>query len=148
MLFKYRGAGLDNVYLKNGYTEYELDGEKAVSIDDAWGLHRAIASALIHKASGLTGAEFRFLRVEMDLTQHRLARQLGVNEQTVASWEKGVTQQVPGSAERLMRLYAGERLLNEDGEIAKLLEELAELDHKAMGEMCFEETQGVWAEAA
>lgn len=147
-MFKYRGAGLDNVYLKNGYTEYEFDGEKAVSIEDARGLHQAIAAMLIHKPSGLTGPEFRFLRIEMDLTQHRLARQLGVNEQTVATWEKDITQHVPGSAERLMRLYAGERLLNEDGEVAELLEELAELDHKVMEMMCFEETKGVWAAAA
>lgn len=146
-MFKYTGAGLDNVYLMNGYTVHEYGDEEAVSIDDAQDLHRAIASSLVHKTSELTGREFRFLRIEMDLTQFRLARMLGVSDQAVANWEKEVTSSVPPAAERLMRLCARERLLNENGKLAIILEELAELDNKQMERMCFEETHGVWAEA-
>ena len=147
MNYQYRGAGLDNVYLVNGYKEILCGGEKVVSIEDVAGLHKAIANKLIHKSSGLTGQEFRFLRIEMDLTQNRLARSLGVDEQTVANWEKNVTKQVPGAAERLMRLYASERILNEDGEISMLLEQLADLDHKVIEMMCFIDSVEGWTEA-
>lgn len=147
-MYQYRGAGLDNVYLKNGYNKSTYGEEEVCSVDNVEGLHLAIAVALVHKPARLTGQEFRFLRVEMDLAQHRLGKLLGGSEQSVRQWETGKTNQVPGTAERFMRILAGQRLLNQDGEIAKLLEELAELDHKVMELMCFEETQGDWAEAA
>ena len=147
-MYHYRGAGLDNVYLKNGYREVEYGEETVVSVEDAEGLHRAIAATLIHKPTELSGKEFRFLRIEMDMAQHTLADILSVGEQSLRQWENGKTKHVTGSAERLMRVYAGERLLNRDGKIANLLEQLAELDHKAMERMCFEETQGGWEEAA
>ena len=147
-MYHYRGAGLGNVYLKNGYREIKFGDEIAVSVENVQGLHLAIAATLIHKPAGLTGQEFRFLRIEMDLAQHRLARLLGVGEQSIRQWENNVTRQIPGSAERLMRAFARERLLNQDGEITGMLEELAELDHFVMEQMLFEETQNVWSEAA
>ena len=147
-MYHYRGAGLGNVYLKNGYREIKFGDEIAVSVENVQGLHLAIAATLIHKPAGLTGQEFRFLRIEMDLAQHRLGRLLGVGEQSIRQWENNVTRQIPGSAERLMRAFARERLLNQDGEVTGMLEELAELDHFVMEQMLFEETQNVWSEAA
>jgi putative transcriptional regulator len=147
-MYQYRGAGLENVYLKNGYNEVDYGDELAVSIEDAAGLHRAIATSLVNKPTDLSGKEFRFLRIEMDMAQHTLAGILKVGEQSIRQWENGKTKKIPGSAERLMRIYASERLLNQDGKIAIMLEELAALDHHAMTQMCFEETQDGWAEAA
>ena len=147
-MYQYRGAGLDNVYLKNGYRVVEYGNETATSVEDVPGLHRAITETLLSKPTELTGKEFRFLRIEMDMAQHTLAEILKVGEQSLRQWENGKTKKIPGSAERLMRIYAGQRILHQDGMIAKLLEQLAELDHQAIKKMCFEETQNGWAEAA
>lgn len=148
-MYHYRGAGLDNVYLKNGFREIEYGNEKAVSVENIEGLHRAIAAKLIHKPAALTGQEFRFLRIEMNLSQHRLGELLGAGEQSVRQWEHDKTKSVNGSAERLVRALGSERLLNQHGKIANLLEELAELDQKVMELMYFAEHASRWvAEAA
>lgn len=49
----------------------------------------------------LTGTEFRFLRKELDLSQHRLADLIGTTEQTVALWEK--RGKIPKTADRMLR---------------------------------------------
>lgn len=144
-MYRYLGAGLDNVYLKNGYRVREYGGEKVYSVENADGLHLAIAATLIQKPQPLTGREFRFLRIEMDLSQKQLGELLDVSEQTVATWEKSkVKKGIPGPAERLMRLYARERLLNRRGKIGTLLEELAHLDNKLAAMLCFVENNSHW----
>ena len=147
-MYHYRGAGLDNVYLKNGYRKIKYGREVAVAVEDAAGLHRVIAAQLIHKPGTLTSQEFRFLRIEMGLSQQRLGKLLGVGEQSVHQWENRKTKRIPGAAERTTRLLAGEQLLKTNGKVARLLNELAELDNTVMEQMCFEETNGGWAAAA
>lgn len=146
-MFQYRGAGLDNIYLLNGYREIEYGDETALAVGNIEGLHKAIAAQIIHKPAQLTGQEFRFLRIEMDLGQRRLGELLGIGEQSIRQWEHNRTQAVSGPAERLMRAFASQRLLNEDGEIVRLLEELAELDHRAMELMYFAEQDSKWVAA-
>lgn len=147
-MFHYRGAGLDNICLKNGYREVEYGDETAVSVENVEGLHKAIAARLIHKPAKLTGQEFRFLRIEMDLSQHRLGELIGAGEQSIRQWEHDRTSSVNGSAERLIRVLAGERLLNEGGKIARQLEELADLDHRVMELMYFAEKNSEWISEA
>lgn len=148
-MYHYRGAGLDNVYLKNGYRKAKYGKEIVVSVEDAEGLHKAIAASLIHRPTRLTGQEFRFLRIEVGLSQRGLGELLGASEQSVHQWENRKTRQVPGAAERILRLLVREQLLNGDGKIAKLLGELVELDDRAAIErLCFEETKGHWSQAA
>lgn len=128
--FHYKSCGLDNVYLLNGYQERVIDGVKAVSIHDQDGLHRTIAQQLIEKPAPLTGDEFRFLRIELDLSQKALADLLDVQDQTVAKWEKGQTKKVRGMADVLMRALARERLLNQHGPIYEFLCEMSRLDNR------------------
>jgi len=147
-MYRYRGAGLDNVYLKNGYREVMYGDEKAVSVENVEGLHQAIASVLIEKPAPLTGREFRFLRTEMELSQLALGKLIRVSDQTVAAWEKEVTKKVSGSSELLVRAFARERLLHHDTHISEFIEMLAELDRKMIKQLCFQETAEGWEEAA
>ena len=91
--YHYRECGLDNVYLVNGFTVDEEDGEEYVSIDDIHGLHRLIAKQIVDKTTAMTGAEYRFLRIEMNLSQKTIGELFGVDAQTVARWEKGKNEQ-------------------------------------------------------
>ena len=126
--FHYKSCGLDNVYLLNGYEKCVIDGVEAVAIHDQDGLHRVIAEELIEKPAPLTGDEFRFLRIELDLSQKALADLLDVQDQTIAKWEKGQTKKVRGMADVLMRALARERLLNQQGLIYDFLCEMSRLD--------------------
>jgi len=56
----------------------------------------------------LTGAELRFPRLELDLSQARLAAILGSNEQNVRRWEKAREHAIQGPADRVMRLLYDE----------------------------------------
>jgi DNA-binding transcriptional regulator YiaG len=104
-MYHYKSCGLENIYLKNGFTLKETPYGPAVSIEDIEGLHMAIAADLLGQNTPLTGAQFRFLRKEQDLTQAALAAILGVSEQTVAAWEKQKDAQVQHMADIAIRAY-------------------------------------------
>ncbi|GHG72098.1 hypothetical protein GCM10010919_24080 [Alishewanella longhuensis] len=53
-MYHYTESGLSNVYLKNGFTVEEIDGEEYTSIDDMNGLHRTIAQAVVDSRKPLT----------------------------------------------------------------------------------------------
>ena len=88
MVYHYVESGLDNVYLTNGFTVHKTAYGEGVSIQDTEGLHKAIGQWLISVPKPLTGAELRFLRIEMDIIQKNLAAILGTTEQTLRLWEK------------------------------------------------------------
>lgn len=144
--YHYKGTGLDNVYLTNGYREVEYGDEIAVSVMDVEGLHKAIAAHLICQSGKLSGKEIRFLRNEINFPQTALAELMGVDVQTFAHWEKG-THKIHGAADRLMRVFVGERLLNRHGKIGKLLKQYAALTNHVEERMCFQETDEGWEEA-
>lgn len=100
-MFRYGGCGLRNVWLQNGYVERKTPYGKAVAIQDVEGLHRAIALHIIRNKPRLSGAEFRFLRKELELSQTRLGQTFGYEGQTVAIWEK--KGNVPKLADRAIR---------------------------------------------
>jgi DNA-binding transcriptional regulator YiaG len=100
----YRGAGLEGIYLCNGFVREEVDGEWFTCIEDIEGLHKAIALDLVSRDSPLAPEEFRFVRNTMDKTQADIARDMSVDVQTVARWEKGETEKVPGPADKMMRI--------------------------------------------
>ena len=139
-MYHYTETGLQNVWLANGYNVRKTSYGKSVSIEDAQGLHRAIGRALAHK-SYLTGAEFRFLRKELDLSQHRVADLLGTSEQTVALWEK--RGKIPKTADRIFRAIYLEAV---DGNvnIKELIECIADLDRKVEEKMIFQDTEEGW----
>ena len=99
--YHYTESGLRNIWLQSGFAIVETNYGQGVSIHDVEGLHRAIGEALARK-SRLTGAELRFLRKEMDLSQRALGNLLGTTDQAVAKWEK--TGRVPKTADRMVRL--------------------------------------------
>jgi putative transcriptional regulator len=71
---------LTNVWLANGFVIRKTNYGEGVSIHDVDGLHRALAQAMANKPR-LTGAEIRFLRKEMGLSQRGLGELLGVTDQ-------------------------------------------------------------------
>ncbi|PMS36291.1 DNA-binding transcriptional regulator YiaG [Trinickia symbiotica] len=144
-MYHYTETGLQNVWLANGYHVRKTAYGKAVSIEDADGLHRAIGRALARK-SYLTGAEFRFLRKELDLSQHRAADLLGTSEQTVALWEK--RGKIPKTADRMFRAIYLETV---DGNVKlqELIERISNLDRHVDEKMIFQDTEEGWlAQAA
>ncbi|MEX3956706.1 transcriptional regulator [Trinickia symbiotica] len=139
-MYHYTETGLQNVWLANGYHVRKTAYGKAVSIEDADGLHRAIGRALARK-SYLTGAEFRFLRKELDLSQHRAADLLGTSEQTVALWEK--RGKIPKTADRMFRAIYLETV---DGNVKlqELIERISNLDRHVDEKMIFQDTEEGW----
>lgn len=143
-MYHYTECGLKNVWLVNGYNVEEIDSEEFVSFEDADELHQAIGRSLAEKPT-LNGAEVRFLRKELGMSQRMLADFLGATEQTISLWERGAN--VPdGEARLLLALYL-ERV---DGNVrlVELLERLIELDRKEQERLVFEDTAAGWKKAA
>ncbi len=100
--YHYKMCGLDYVYLFDGVVRESTDYGDGVAIKNATDLHRHIGLHLVLCQNELNGAEVRFLRRGMDLTQEELAKEIGVTGQTVARYEKGETD-IPGPVDRLLR---------------------------------------------
>ncbi len=100
-MYHYQEGGLGNIWLVNGYDTHDTPYGDGISIHDVGGLHKAIARGLVDKSRKLSGAELRFLRKEMGLSQAKLAAIIGNDAQTVALWEKRSTQ--PNIADRFVR---------------------------------------------
>lgn len=101
-MYHFTDGGLKNIWLANGFKIEKSPYGKTVSIEDQNGLTMAICKALIMKSIHLTGAEFRYIRQSMLLSQKSLGIQFGVTEQAVAKWEK--TGKLPKYADSLLRV--------------------------------------------
>lgn len=139
-MYHYTESGLRNVWLENGVTQRKTAYGVATSIQDVDGLHKVIGRALAHKGH-LTGTEFRFLRKELDLSQHRLADLIGTTEQTVALWEKH--GKIPKTADRMLRAIYLETI---DGNVKlkEMIERTANLDRRDDEKMVFHDTDAGW----
>lgn len=147
-MLNYEDCGLRNIWLANGFRYEEIEGMGAcLEIDDIEGLHRTIGHQLVTYKKRLTGAEIRFLRVEMGMSQKRLGDCLGVDEQTVSLWER--SQRRPSvAAERMLRLLYLEHV---DGttKVAELIAQWNDTDRQEDDERrVFEETATGWRMAA
>jgi DNA-binding transcriptional regulator YiaG len=141
-LYHYTECGLDNVFLAGGYEH--MDGGKTVIIHDIDGLQRAIGHALANARRRLTGAEFRFLRSELLLSQGSLGKMLDVKELTVGRWERGETE-IPLLAEVAVRKMFLESV-GQTGHFKKLLERLADLEDEIdRNRLTLQEKNGKWA---
>mgnify|MGYP001595042466 FL=1 len=100
-MYHYTESGLRNIWLKNGYVVKETPYGKAVSIQDVEGLHRLIGT-IISQRPKLTGAELRFIRKELGLSQKALGAFVGTSEQNVSLWER--RGRVPQAADRVIKL--------------------------------------------
>lgn len=141
MAHHYTESGLDNVWLLDGYTVHKTPYGKGVSIQNTEGLHKAIGKWLIAQPRPLNGAELRFIRIEMELTQRALAGIIGTEEQTLRLWEKKRDRPMPATAERLLRALYSESVGN-NVHIKRMLEKLADLDRVEGGKACFTKKNG------
>ena len=107
-MYHYTECGLNNVWLKNGFNIIETPYGTATSIDDVDSLHRIIALSLVKKKGKIDGAELRFLRIILRLTQLQLGKLLGTTEQTVSLWERNDT--INPAADMMVRLLVAEKL--------------------------------------
>lgn len=137
--YHYTECGLTNVWLANGYTVRKTSYGEGVSIHDVEGLHKALGRALANKPR-LTGAEIRFLRKEMGMSQAGLGKFLGITDQTVALWERNKGR-MPKTADRLLRLIYIE---HGDGNapIVSFIERINDLDQQQQEQIIAEEAQG------
>lgn len=147
-MFKYDDCGLRNIWLANGYRYEDIEGHgRCLEIDNIEGLHRTIAHHLVNYRKRLCGAEIRFLRIEMGMSQKRLADSLGVDEQTVSLWERSKRRPTV-AAERMMRLMY---LEHADGKtkVAEMIEKWNDSDREEdEARKVFEETRRGWRMAA
>lgn len=138
--YHYTESGLTNVWLANGFTIRKTKYGEGVSIHDVGGLHRAIAKALANKPR-LTGAEVRFLREEMGLSQRGLGELLGVSDQAVALWER--KGRLPKTADHLLRLIYVEHELG-NAPIRATIQRINDIDQQGYEQIIAEETRGGW----
>ena len=144
-MYRYSECGLRDVWLVNGYRREPTPYGEAVAVDDVAGLHQAIARRLVESKPKLSGAEFRFLRRELDLSQAKLARSFGLTDQTVAIWEK--TGRVPAWADRFIRCLWREQTEG-NAQISALIDRLDTLAQPAGGKQLFQETKRGWSAKA
>lgn len=148
----YRGAGLDGIYLCNGYERFDEDGEWFTLIKDISGLHNAIGMHLVENRKVLSPKEVRFLRLAMDVTQSELGRMLGVTSQSVARWEKDQCE-MPGPADRMLRIHFLKCLVSPEEFQEYVLAQtkrLDEMDQSSDEPMKFvhDDSQSTWKESA
>ncbi len=145
--YHYRQCGLEDVYLVNGFErESSARYGDTVKIRNIEGLHRAIGRYLVREKKTLVGAEIRFLRHELKLSQRSLGGLLSKSSQTVARWEKGQGT-IDGAADRLLRLIYEGATATKGGrtkETRELLEQLSELDNRCAELVEFEDTNRGW----
>ena len=143
MAYHYTDSGLDNVFLENGYTVHNTPYGEGLSIQDTEGLHKAIGQWLVRTPKALTGAELRFLRLEMEMTQRNLAAALGSEEQNIRRWEKARKKEIPGPADRVVRALYSE-YIGGDGSVRRIVDRLAELNRVDHAEIRLRETDHGW----
>ena len=143
-MYHYTESGLQNVWLTNGYKVRKTPYGRGVAINDVEGLHRAIGRSLAQQPY-LTGAELRFLRKEMGMSQSGLGALLGTSEQNISLWER--RGRIPKTSDRFVRLIYLEHI-GDNQKIRELIERLNGLDQQGMERLQFAENKGEWREAA
>ncbi|MDQ6992016.1 MAG: helix-turn-helix domain-containing protein [Mariprofundus sp.] len=145
--YHYTDSGLDFIYLANGYNVVKTPYGEGVAIHDLEGLHIVIGSCIADRPI-MTGDEFRFLRIELGLSQVEVANLIGVGESAVRNWEKGRTQHVPRPSANLMRgLYL--ESIDATSKLSKILKNISHLNREIHHiEMNLEETEEGWKLAA
>lgn len=143
-MYHYTESGIQNVWLRNGYAEHKTQYGAAVSIRDVDGLHKAIGIALTRRPR-LTGAQLRFLRKEMQMSQAAFATLVGTSEQTVSLWER--RGHMPKPVDRLVKLVFAEHV-GGNVQIRAMIERLNDTDAVAGDRISLEESGRGWKEAA
>ena len=106
--YRYTECGLPDVWIEGLHSEDDA-GEETVRIANVRSLHRLIAKGIVTSAGRLTGAELRYLRSEMGLTQAHLAKLVHRRPLTVSRWEKGQSL-LEGATDAFIRILASRKL--------------------------------------
>ena len=142
-LYQYKGCGLPNVYLQNGFEKRKTGYGEAISIRNVEGLHEAIADHLVLKPGPLTADEFRYLRAFLEMSQKKLGELFGISDQTIANWEKGNTG-IVRAAETLLRMLVRE---HRGGNVAvrQFVERVNEADRQQhLESLTFRQSRNAW----
>jgi len=121
MKYQYTECGLNNIVIEGLSVFRDDDGDEVVEIPYINDLHCAIASGIVLHEQGMSGAELRFLRSEMGMTQVELANFLHKDKQTVGRWERAESE-IDGTSETVIRKLAIEKL---DLNISEGIDELS-----------------------
>ena len=135
-------TGLPDLFLEDGYEYRETSEGRALIVHDIPGLYAAIGEAVARRRD-LSGAELRFLRKRLELSQAELAACLQTSEQTVSLWERGKVR-MPRSESLLLRILYRERMRQQAS--AWHLAEGAEA--RAPERLVFRQTVAGWEERA
>ncbi|MDD5037268.1 MAG: hypothetical protein PHE55_21285 [Methylococcaceae bacterium] len=145
--YYYVQCGLDNVWLENGFEIVATPYGESVKIDRVDQLNAAIAEDLTQKPGPLTGKEFRFLRIQLDMSQKRIGELMGKEAQTVAIWEK--SEKVNQDVDFMIRHIYRQTAINARQTYVELVDFLNALDRtEYQNKRSFHETKDGWKKAA
>jgi hypothetical protein len=105
-VWKYALSGLSNLWIGGGISFAE-DG-CTFSFSDIQHIHNLICDDILSQQT-ICGAEFRFLRKEMQLTLEEFSSLSGLDLLRLDSWEKQDGFAVDGAEAAMRRLYASWR---------------------------------------
>jgi DNA-binding transcriptional regulator YiaG len=142
-MYHYTESGLQNIWLKDGYKVVKTPYGKGVAVQDLAGLHDAIGRSIALRPR-MTGAELRFLRKEIGLSQRALGELIGTSEQNISLWER--RGRIPKVSDRMIKLIYLEHAQG-NVKIRELIERQNNLDVKAQERLKFEK-KPKWKEAA
>lgn len=97
-------------------------GEWVIDIDFNK-LRSDVLNYLIHKPTGLTGAELRFIRKHLEMTTTEFGKVFAVSHVSVLKWESGENRISP-TVDLYVRIYILRRLGAKDEEFVKLIYEI------------------------
>lgn len=106
---------------------YKTPYGEGVSIKDTDGLHRLIGEQIVAMPKKMTGAEFRFLRLQLDMSQRHLAAAIGADEQAIHAGKRRAPKMSMAQADRLLRLIYSE-YVGGNVKIQEAVDRLAELN--------------------
>ncbi|MSP02695.1 MAG: hypothetical protein EXR07_16845 [Acetobacteraceae bacterium] len=132
-MIQYRGLGLDNVWLENGYRWEKTGYGDGLVVGQAETLEAAIALHLSTQERRLTGQAFRVLRETLDLTQAEFGARCGRDYQTVARWELASHKAVPLYSDVMIRQFYLE-MVGHRPSFTDMAERVAHLSGKAADE--------------
>ena len=101
----------------------------------------AIRLALTQKPGKLTGAEFRYLRSALQLTQRSVGKLLGCSEQAVAKWEK--QGRIPKAEDYLIRRLYVEKFHGHE-RIGAVVDTLNAIDRVSNSKIVISESHQKW----
>lgn len=107
--YHYLESGLDHVFLIGLDTTVDDVGDDCITIPNIKYLHREIALGLVLQEGAMSGAELRFLRHELGLTQAELGKILGKEGQTIGRWER-TEHPMEAAEETVLRQLVVQRL--------------------------------------